>query len=102
MKRITWKEAEKILGGRLDRRKAYYFDDDSEMMEYLGGGPVFDYGEWTAPCSGCSCDCEYGCSCCNEKGAGCHECGYTGKRRDGWHSPVFLSSNRPIGNPCDD
>ena len=104
MKRITWQEAEKILGGRLDRRKAYYFNDDPEMKEFHGGGgPVFDYSEWTTECSGCT-ETYMGqyVTGIHGQGVGCEECGYTGKRRDGWHSPVSLPSNRPIGNPCDD
>lgn len=36
---------------------------------------------YTAPCSGCSCDCSDGYGC-NHGNSGCHECGYTGKRRD--------------------
>lgn len=48
----------------------------------------------TIPCSGCSCDCSdgYGCSHSN---SGCHECGYTGKRRS--YFPVFyVTSNEEL------
>lgn len=38
-------------------------------------GQLFYDDRWTAECSGC-------------EGEGCHECGYTGKRRGGFHAPI--------------
>ena len=96
IRRITWKDAEKTLGFRVDRRRAYYFCDDPKMMEYFGGGPIYDYGEWVISCSGCR-ETEDGHNVGHYKwdakakchiGAGCAECGYTGKRRDGIYAPV--------------
>ena len=96
MKRLTHQEAESLIGRRLDRRRAYYFNNDKKLMQYLGGGPVFTYGSWTQSCSGCfetedghpvgryPWDKKHQCYI----GAGCSECGYTGKRRDGIHTPV--------------
>ena len=100
-RRIGWMEAEKILGCRVNRRKAYWFCDDPEVMEYLMGGPVFEYGEWTTSCSGCR-ETEDGHNVGHYPwdnkakcyiGSGCDECGYTGKRRDGMHVPVKISQN---------
>ncbi len=90
MKRISAQEAEAILGKRLDRRKRYFFCDDPETKEFFGGGgPIFDYGEWTEPCTGCS-ETSMGQYVLgdSEKGVGCEECGYTGKRRNGFHAPI--------------
>jgi len=63
---------------KLDRRHKWY--------EWLGQ-LVYTY-KYTAPCSGCSCDCSdgYGCS---HGASGCHECGYTGKRRGAVPVPAF-------------
>lgn len=100
-RRIGWQEAERILGGRVNRRKAYWFFDDPKMKEYLNGGPVYEYGEWTTSCSGCletedghnvgsyPWDAKAHCYI----GSGCEECGYTGKRRDGIHVPATLLQN---------
>jgi len=100
-RRIGWIEAEGHLGGRVDRRKAYYYCDDAQMMDYLCGGPVFEYGEWTESCTGCRetedgqnvgdypWDSKAGCYI----GAGCDECGYTGKRRSGLHVPAKILQN---------
>ena len=101
-RRIGWREAEKILGGRLkNRRRAYYFCDDPAMMEHLHGGPVFQYDQWTTSCSGCR-ETEDGHNVGHYPwdnkakcyvGSGCDECGYTGKVRDGWHSAAELLQN---------
>lgn len=98
-KKITWQEAEKIAGSRLDRRRQYYIHtEEGRRAEnpYAFNGSydmpdakLFAYVEGTRECSGCSCDCGegYGCS---HGAAGCEECGYTGKRREGMHSPINL------------
>lgn len=100
-RRIGWREAERLLGGRVNRRKAYWFCDDPEMMDYLCGGPVFEYGQWTTSCTGCR-ETEDGHNVghypWDDKakcyiGSGCHECGYTGKVRDGTHYPATLLQN---------
>lgn len=44
---------------------------------------------YNAPCSGCSCDCSDGHGC-NHGNAGCHECGYTGKRRNVVPVPALM------------
>lgn len=84
MQYFTIEEAEKIAGDRLDRRYKWFLWD----------GEVCYDGKFTRPCSGCSCGCEYGCSCCNERGAGCVECGYTGKRRDSFPIPYYVEKAR--------
>lgn len=42
---------------------------------------------FTQGCSGCSCDCGDGYPCGHEN-HGCHECGYTGKRRAEYWIPL--------------
>lgn len=72
----TVEEAIKEL--KLDRRRKWY--------HWLGN---IVYTHWyTAPCSGCSCDCSDGYGCSHGNG-GCHECGYTGKRRDAVPIPAM-------------
>lgn len=79
VKEITWREAEKLVGHRLDRRRAYARD----------GKKLLELAKWTSPCTGCSCDGEYPCSCCTIRGMGCPECGYTGKRRNSMWVPYM-------------
>lgn len=67
----TYEAAEALAGFSLDRRLNYYITQEGEVEEQ---------GACTMRCSGCSCGCEGGCSC-GDIGIGCHECGYTGKRR---------------------
>jgi len=69
---------EAIAALKLDRRHKWF--------EFSGN--VVYIHRFTSPCSGCSCDCSdgYGCSHGN---AGCRECGYTSKRRDGVPVPAF-------------
>ena len=76
--RTSWTKADKLAGKRLDRRRSY------AIIE----GKLHTYTEWTSPCTGCSCNSEYPCMCCQERGAGCHECGGTGKRRSGMWTPL--------------
>jgi hypothetical protein len=63
-------EAESLFGGKLDRRRRYA----------LLLGDVCEHSSYVVPCSGCACDCGDGYPCEHE-GCGCHECGYTGRRR---------------------
>ena len=66
--------AEMICGLDLDRRRNYMIID----------GQVCSEVKWTSACSGCT-EGEYGMP---ERGAGCHECGYQGKVRQGMWHPV--------------
>lgn len=50
---------------------------------------------YTAPCSGCSCDCSDGYGC-NHGNSGCHECGYTGKRRNVVPVPAFMPDGSTV------
>ena len=74
-------EAVKVL--KLDKRHKWY--------EFCGE-LIYD-GKFTAPCSGCSCDCSDGYGC-NHGNAGCHECGYKGKRVNYYPVPAVM----PDGN----
>lgn len=47
------------------------------------------WARWTDACSGCSEDAEYTIS---DVGSGCHECGYTGKRRRAWFVPLDIEA----------
>ncbi len=67
-----------VMRLKLDRRKVYTLGHDGELATE----------EWfTGACSGCSCDCGegYGCS---HGGAGCDECGYTGKVKQYFPLPI--------------
>ena len=64
----TYEHAEKVAGHRLDRRRKYAIID----------GQVHELARWTEECSGCT---EYSMGHKIYGPAGCHECGYTGKRR---------------------
>lgn len=90
MKEITIEEAEKIYGGRLDRRRLYATTDDGKPCESTGY-KIFSLGKFTQSCSGCFETGDYMSGAENypydEKnhcyiGSGCDECGYTGKRRN--------------------
>jgi hypothetical protein len=73
----TYKEADKLAGFRLDRRKHYLIE----------GSEVQEKGYFTTRCSGCCCGCEMGgCGCGN---VGCRECGYTGRTRHVEWGPVI-------------
>lgn len=90
---IHWTEAEKILGYKVNRRRKYFTQSEEgksvDNPYAFKDFSVFTYGEWTLPCSGCSCDCGDGYGCSHGAG-GCSECGYTGKRRDGMHTPYNI------------
>jgi len=78
-KPMSWQDADKQAGFRLDRRKAWAFVDQ-ELCEMC---------RWTDTCSGCSCDC----GCYGDHGnAGCEECGYTGRSRRGQWIPFKWST----------
>jgi hypothetical protein len=75
MRELSIEEAEKIAGKRLDRRRKYAVDDADDADPKF---PLFSLARWTDDCSGCKCDCHPG---CGHGVSGCHECGYTGRRR---------------------
>lgn len=72
---ITKQDAEEKSGMKLDGRKRYF----------VWNGEVCTSEKYTSVCSGCSPDCEY---TSVSVGAGCFECGYTGKRRQSCPMPV--------------
>lgn len=71
---MSWEDADKRAGMRLDRRKAWAFipshrdEDMPELCELI---------RFSQSCSGCdqTADWDY-----SERGSGCAECGYTGRR----------------------
>ena len=95
---ITYQEAEKIAGTRLDRRRKYYKHTDegkkvNNPYAFNGvdghpKGTLFTYSTWTASCSGCSDDSEYSSP---TRGGGCPECGHHGVVCQGMHSPFEVS-----------
>lgn len=96
MKIIPTEEAEKLAGRRLDRRRKYATTDDGKPEEYFDGALLFELAQWTDSCSGCR-ETEDGHNVgeypWDDKakcyiGAGCDECGHTGKRRRAEWVPV--------------
>jgi len=99
MREISIFEAEKIAGQRLDRRRKYATTDDGKPSKFFGDGGhlLFMLCNWTDSCSGCTetsdgynvygypVDPKHGCLV----GGGCHECGYTGKRRNSMWVPFL-------------
>ena len=92
--RIDARSAEAVVGCRLDRRRAYCLVDGTLCLLVT----------WTDTCSGCfeggECmglahhygyDDKAGC----HVGAGCDECGYTGKRRRAMWVPITAQEVRP-------
>lgn len=96
MRTLTIAEAECLAGHRLDRRARYATTDDGKPCDFYVGAILFQIAEWTMSCSGCRetedghnvgtypWDDKAGCYI----GAGCEECGYTGKRRNREWVPV--------------
>jgi len=80
---VTWDEADKRAGFRLDRRKRWAF-----IKSDLGGVPdLCDCVELTAECSECRSSGEYWCP--TGRGHGCECCGYTGRERRSEWVPYF-------------
>ncbi|MFT5815942.1 MAG: hypothetical protein ACI9VT_003720 [Psychroserpens sp.] len=77
---ISFEEADRIAGFRLDRRRNYCVIDNE----------VRQLARWTQACSGCADDSEYSSS---TRGSGCGECGYHGVVRSGWYEPVAFSQD---------
>lgn len=67
---LSWDEADKRAGFRLDRRKAWAFVE-GELCEAVS---------WTQSCSGCNYESE-------ARGGGCDECGYHGVVRNSMWVP---------------
>ncbi len=76
---VTWDEADKRAGFRLDRRKRWAF-----IKSCLEGVPdLCECIKWTDECSECCPDLEYWRP--SGRGRGCRYCGYTGRaRRSSW------------------
>lgn len=75
-RQIAVSEAERLLGRRVDRRRKYALID----------GGVCEFTAFTTACSGCDEGYEYGGN--GTRGAGCFECGFTGRRRVEIWTPV--------------
>jgi hypothetical protein len=84
---ITWREAEKLAGFRVDRRKRYAKHNDESKCE-MSGAVIFELCKWTGVCTGCECD-SYGFQ--SSKNTGCWECGYTGVRKKAMWVPYTES-----------
>ena len=67
--RLTKQKAEELSGVNLDGRRKYF------IWSYNDEDVVCTVGKLTITCSGCD-------------GAGCLECGFTGKRRSTFPCPV--------------
>ncbi|VXC62627.1 conserved hypothetical protein [Sphingomonas sp. AX6] len=75
---VSWEEADRLAGRRLDRRKAWAFVE----------GQLCESVQWTEGCSGCT----YG---FEDRGGGCDECGYQGRVRNGmWVQAEIAGSER--------
>ena len=97
MHEIGWQEAERIIGHTLDRRRKYATTDDGKPAADMFGAVLFVVAAFTASCSGCTetsdgynvngfpTDPKHGCLV----GAGCRECGYTGKSRQSYWVPYL-------------
>ncbi|WP_454917325.1 hypothetical protein [Xanthobacter sediminis] len=73
----SWERGDELAGRWLDRRRVYAVID----------GEVCDLVTWSAPCSGC---CEGLWLSDAARGAGCRECGFTGRRRRAQFVPARL------------
>lgn len=79
---MSWEEADKRAGFRLDRRKSWAFISRNDD---LGIPELCEAISFTAACSGCE-DSES--MYPSSVSGGCHECGYTGKRRQSCFVPI--------------
>lgn len=82
VKEITWQQAEKLVGKRLDRRRRYARD----------GKILLELIHWTGSCSWCFEGGDY------HVGSGCSECGYQGKVR---HSMWVPHTSAEAARNCD-
>lgn len=81
----NYERAEELAGRRLDRRRNYAIID----------GQVAESCQWSQACSGCYEDHNIA----HGTGIGCHECGYTGRRRSGAWIPL---ADRPTAQGAGD
>lgn len=95
---ITWKEAEALLGHKVNRRLKYFTQSDEGKKEdnpyCFHGHDVFTYSEWIESCSGCSESID---GHVIYERCGCHECGYKGVRRHGMHTPYIIKHEIEFG-----
>ena len=96
---ITWQEAERILNHKVNRRLKFYTQSDEGMENpdnpyTFPNYQVFTYSEWVESCSGCSESID---GHVIYERAGCHECGHTGKRRSGMHTPYIIEHEKEFG-----
>lgn len=86
---VHWREAEAFSAQRLDRRRAYAIGPSARREDEVD--VLLEAISWTSHCTGCCELGEYGSGSEHYEndlnhgcliGAGCRECGYTGKRRD--------------------
>lgn len=75
---ISWDDADKRAGRRLDRRKAWAFVD----------GDLCEAVSWTQACSGCAYESE-------PRGSGCSECGHHGVTRESMWVPAANPGVQP-------
>lgn len=88
MQPVSYKDADKLAGLRVDRRcKQYYSTDDKKPCKSTGA-VLFKSATVRMSCSGCSDDSEYS---TQAVGAGCSECGYHGVVRVSFPVPVYFS-----------
>ena len=73
---MTWEEADKRAGFRLDRRKNWAFIPDTNQ---IGLPELCEQVSYSTECSGCANHEDF--HSLDGKGAGCSECGYTGRSR---------------------
>jgi hypothetical protein len=83
MRLLTIDEAERLQGGRLDRRRRYAATDDGTPCA-VSGAFVFEVARWSQACTGC----HEGAYLLEGRGHGCSECGHTGRRQHAHWAPV--------------
>lgn len=74
---IPWERVDALAGRRVDRRRNYAVID----------GQVHEAQQFSRACSGCY----DGPHTYDAEGFGCSECGYTGRRREGFWHPLDSS-----------
>lgn len=81
------------------RRRRYVdigFEGKREVVLVVPRGKVFGFiGRWTRACSGCNGESESG-TYHPLRGPGCHECGFTGKRREVIWLPLPIAVQRML------
>lgn len=90
MERVTYEEADRLAGVRVDRRVKQYWAAKDKKPCPTTGAILFKDSKFTAPCSGCSDDSEYSNS---SIGSGCRECGGKGKSVQHFPEPYYFIKN---------